>query len=103
MGKMWAGRFSKEADSRVNDFNSSISFDCRMYKQDIQGSIAHVTMLGECGIIDKEESLSIANELGNIFQEIHGGELAFDRLFPHRFVSLPHPSRFGSQQACRAS
>ena len=45
--KMWAGRFSKDVDTRVNDFNSSISFDCRMYRQDITGSIAHATMLGE--------------------------------------------------------
>ena len=97
MGRMWAGRFSKEADSRVNDFNSSISFDCRMYKQDIQGSIAHVTMLGECGIIDKEESLSIANELGNIFQEIHGGELAFDPDAEdiHMFVEAELTKRLG--------
>ena len=43
--KLWAGRFKKETDSRVNDFNSSISFDSRMYKEDIEGSIAHATML----------------------------------------------------------
>lgn len=55
-GKMWAGRFTKEVDERVNDFNSSISFDARMYRQDIQGSMAHAQMLGECGIIDIEES-----------------------------------------------
>ena len=51
MAKMWAGRFKKEADSKVNDFNSSISFDARMYKQDIMGSIAHAAMLGKTGII----------------------------------------------------
>ena len=97
MGKMWAGRFSKEADSRVNDFNSSISFDCRMFKQDIQGSIAHATMLGECGIIDKEESLDIANELGNIFQEIHSGELAFDPDAEdiHMFIEAELTQRLG--------
>ena len=49
MAKMWAGRFKKEADSKVNDFNSSISFDARMYQQDIMGSIAHAAMLGETG------------------------------------------------------
>lgn len=49
-GKMWAGRFTKEVDERVNDFNSSISFDARMYRYDIEGSMAHATMLGECGI-----------------------------------------------------
>ena len=48
---MWAGRSSQGVDSRVNAFNSSIAFDGRMYKQDIQGSIAHATMLGEQGII----------------------------------------------------
>ena len=45
--KLWAGRFSKEADERVNDFNSSIRFDSRMYKQDIRGSLAHAAMLSE--------------------------------------------------------
>ena len=45
--KLWAGRFQKETDDQVNDFNSSISFDARLYRQDITGSIAHATMLGE--------------------------------------------------------
>ena len=53
MAKLWAGRFSKEVDETVNAFNSSIAFDGRMYKQDITGSIAHATMLGDCGIISK--------------------------------------------------
>ncbi len=53
--KLWAGRFSKETDGRVNDFNSSIKFDCRMYRDDIEGSIAHATMLGECGVIGMDE------------------------------------------------
>ena len=57
--KMWAGRFSKEVDETVNAFNSSISFDGRMYRHDIQGSMAHAEMLGECGIISKEDSRSI--------------------------------------------
>ena len=48
--KMWAGRFSKEVDDRVNDFNSSIRFDCRMYEQDIKGSLAHAAMLAAQGI-----------------------------------------------------
>ncbi|MEG0230306.1 MAG: argininosuccinate lyase, partial [Oscillospiraceae bacterium] len=54
--KLWAGRFKKDVDSVVNDFNSSISFDSRLYKYDIVGSIAHATMLGETGIISKEDS-----------------------------------------------
>ena len=57
--KLWAGRFHKELDPKTNDFNSSISFDSRMYQEDIRGSIAHATMLGACGIIDKAESEKI--------------------------------------------
>ena len=62
--KMWAGRFSKELDKRVNDFNSSISFDARMYKQDIIGSIVHAKMLGDI-VISKEKVLSQAEEYGH--------------------------------------
>ena len=60
---MWAGRFSKKIDDTVNAFNSSIAFDGRMYKHDIQGSIAHATMLGDCGIIPKEDSVKIIDGL----------------------------------------
>ena len=76
--KMWDGRFSGKPDSRVNDFNSSISFDCRMYREDITGSIAHATMLGECGIILPEEADKICAELKNILLDIDEGRLAFD-------------------------
>ena len=76
--KMWAGRFTKETDERVNDFNSSISFDARMYKQDIEGSIAHATMLGECGIIEKSESEKIIEGLKGILADIDSGRLRFD-------------------------
>ena len=61
--KLWAGRFQKETDTLVNDFNSSIAFDARLYQQDIQGSIAHATMLGEQGIITKEEADAIIEGL----------------------------------------
>lgn len=54
--KMWSGRFSKELDAGVNDFNSSISFDHVMYREDIAGSIAHAAMLGAQGIIPAEDS-----------------------------------------------
>lgn len=54
--KLWAGRFQKEISKTTNDFNSSISFDSKMYKQDITGSIAHATMLGKCGIIEESEA-----------------------------------------------
>ena len=75
--KLWSGRFKKDVDSRVNDFNSSISFDGRMYKQDIEGSIAHATMLGECGIIEKHESEKIVEALKDILADIEAGRLEF--------------------------
>ena len=53
--KLWGGRFTKETDQLVNDFNASISFDKRFYKQDIKGSIAHVTMLAKQGIITEDD------------------------------------------------
>ena len=75
---MWAGRSKKALNSRVNDFNSSISFDKRMYKVDIKGSIAHATMLGEAGIIDKSESEKIIAELKNILADLESGALEID-------------------------
>ena len=69
--KLWAGRFSKE-------FNSSISFDSRMYKEDIEGSIAHAIMLGECGIISVEESKTIVKGLQEILTDIESGKLEID-------------------------
>lgn len=96
-GKMWAGRFTKEIDERVNDFNSSISFDARMYKQDIEGSIAHATMLGECGIIPLEESKSIIKGLKGILEDIDNGDLHFDPTAEdvHMFVEAELTSRLG--------
>lgn len=67
---LWAGRFSKEIDAGVNAFNSSISFDARMYRQDIEGSIAHATMLGDCGIIPKEDSVQIIQGLKEILADL---------------------------------
>lgn len=75
--KLWAGRFQKETDTQVNDFNSSIIFDQRMYKQDIQGSLAHATMLGRQGIITKEEADDIVNGLQAILQDIEDGNVEF--------------------------
>jgi len=68
MAKMWQGRFKKELDSKVNDFNSSISFDSRMFEEDIEGSIIHVRMLGKQGIISENDSKVIAKELANILE-----------------------------------
>ncbi|NLO89905.1 MAG: argininosuccinate lyase [Clostridia bacterium] len=75
--KMWSGRFTKETDELVEDFHSSISFDSRLYKQDIRGSIAHARMLGEQGIISKEESRLIIEGLREIEREIEEGKTEF--------------------------
>lgn len=98
MAKMWAGRFSKEVDSKVNDFNSSISFDARMYAQDIKGSIAHATMLGECGIIEPSESAKIVSGLKEILADIDSGTLVFDPNAEdiHMFVEEELTKRLGA-------
>ena len=94
---MWAGRFSKEIDSRVNDFNSSIKFDARMYRHDIKGSMAHATMLGECGIIDINESKKIIDGLNGILADIDSGALEFDPNAEdiHMFVEAELTKRIG--------
>lgn len=76
--KMWAGRFVKETDKEVNDFNSSLSFDSRMYKHDIKGSIAHAKMLCECGINTKEDTEKIISGLFEILSDIESNKLGFD-------------------------
>jgi len=75
--KLWAGRFQKETDTLVNDFNSSITFDARLYKQDIAGSIAHATMLGKQGIIAEEEAEKIIEGLKAILADIEDGKVEF--------------------------
>ena len=95
--KIWAGRFTKETDKIVNDFNSSISFDARMYREDIEGSIAHATMLGKCNIIDLEESEAIVEELKNILNDIESGKLEFDFNAEdiHSFIEAELTKRLG--------
>jgi argininosuccinate lyase len=78
MAKMWAGRFEKEENKEVNDFNSSISFDHKMYEHDILGSIAHAHMLGSTNIISKEDSELIVKTLLEILEDIKSGRLEFD-------------------------
>lgn len=97
MAKMWQGRFRKELDSKVNDFNSSISFDSRMYENDIQGSIVHVNMLGKQGIIDLEESKVIAKELSAIYDDIASGKIEFDQNAEdiHMFIEQILTERLG--------
>jgi len=75
--KLWGGRFSKNTDSEVNDFNSSIRFDQRMYRQDILGSIAHAKMLGKCNIIPIADSELIVKTLGEILDDVENGKIEF--------------------------
>ncbi|MCI8913073.1 MAG: argininosuccinate lyase, partial [Lawsonibacter sp.] len=75
--KLWAGRFQKETDSLVNEINSSIDFDARLYKQDITGSIAHAQMLGRQGIIEEHEAETIIAGLNAILADIEAGQVEF--------------------------
>jgi argininosuccinate lyase len=75
--KLWAGRFQKETDTLVNDFNSSIQFDARLYREDIEGSIAHAMMLGRQGIISAPEAEKIVTALGEILADIEDGKIEF--------------------------
>ena len=77
MQKLWGGRFSKATDKKVDDFNSSIRFDQRMYKQDILGSIAHATMLGKQEIIPQADADLIVKTLGEILEDIEAGKVEF--------------------------
>ena len=78
MDKMWAGRFSKALNKQADDFNSSLRFDGRMYREDIQGSIAHAAMLGEKNIISREDAALIITTLGEILSDIEEGVLVID-------------------------
>jgi len=76
--KLWDGRFSKATDALVDDFNSSIFFDKRLYKQDIEGSIAHANMLGKQGIIKQDEAELIKKTLKEILADIEANKVEFD-------------------------
>lgn len=95
--ELWGGRFSKDLDPQVNDFNSSIAFDARMYQDDIAGSIAHATMLGDCGIISKEDSRAIVEGLQGIRADLDAGTLEFDPNAEdiHMFVETELTRRLG--------
>ena len=75
--KLWKGRFSKAATSSADEFNASIEFDQRLYKEDITGSIAHARMLGKQGIITLEESQLIIKALQEILEDIEAGKIEF--------------------------
>ena len=75
--KLWSGRFGKETDALVNDFNASIQFDQRLYKEDITGSLAHAKMLGDCGIISQEDVTAITEGLNGILADVEAGKVEF--------------------------
>ena len=75
--KLWGGRFAKETDNLVNDFNASIQFDQRLYKEDITGSMAHAKMLGACGIISMEDVAAILEGLQSILEDVEAGKVEF--------------------------
>ena len=97
MEKMWAGRFAKALDSKADDFNSSIRFDCKMYKQDIKGSIAHAQMLAAKGIISVEDKDVIVDGLCGILDDLNSGALEFDMGCEdiHMFVESELTKRVG--------
>ena len=97
MAQLWGGRFTKETDQLVYNFNASISFDQKFYKQDIKGSIAHATMLGETGIITKEESDKIVEGLKGILSDVEDGKLEISSKYEdiHSFVEATLIDRIG--------
>ncbi len=97
MDKMWAGRFEKALDKMADDFNSSIHFDKKMYKQDIRGSIEHATMLCSVGILTKAELDSITDGLCSILDDLNCGKLTFDENAEdiHMFVEAELTKRIG--------
>lgn len=96
--KMWDGRFTKETDKAVNDYNSSISFDYRLYKQDIKGSMAHAKMLAEKNIISKKDCADILEGLRQILLDLESGKLSFDSNSEdiHMFVESVLTERIGA-------
>lgn len=97
MPKMWAGRTDGLTNSLADDFNASIGFDSRMYKQDITGSMAHAAMLAACGIIDKKDADTLIDGLAVILSEIESGDLEIDMSCEdiHMFVEQELTNRLG--------
>ncbi len=97
MEKMWAGRTAGALDKEADDFNSSIHFDSRMFRQDITGSMQHAAMLAACGIIGKNDSEEIIDALGSILNDIESGELQIDMEAEdiHMFVEAELTKRIG--------
>ena len=75
MAQLWGGRFTKELDQLAYNFNASITFDQKLYRQDIRGSIAHVTMLAKQGVLTEEEKNTIIDGLNGILKDVEEGKL----------------------------
>ncbi len=97
MANMWAGRFRKQLEKKVNDFNSSISFDQAMFREDIEGSIAHATMLAATGIIPQSDADLIVKTLLEILNDVESGALTIDQTAEdiHMFVEAELTARIG--------
>jgi len=97
MAKMWAGRTDGQVDQLADDFNSSIHFDCRMYRQDITGSMAHAAMLAKQGIISREDAAQLTEGLSQILADLDSGALQFDMTCEdiHMFVEQVLTERLG--------
>lgn len=97
MAQLWGGRFTKETDKLVYNFNASIGFDRKFYRQDIEGSIAHVKMLGRQGILPEEEAAQIVAELKKILAEVDAGTLEISDQYEdiHSFVEAILIGRLG--------
>ena len=97
MADLWGGRFTKDTDQMVYDFNASISFDKKLYKQDIQGSMAHVTMLEKQGILTAEDKDAIMKGLQSILEDVESGKLIIDSKYEdiHSFVEANLIDRIG--------
>ena len=97
MAKMWAGRTDGQVDKIADDFNSSIHFDCRMFRQDIKGSMAHAAMLAKQGIIEENEADTLIEGLEGILADLESGKLEFDMTAEdiHMFVEQELTARLG--------
>ena len=99
MAQLWGGRFTKETDKLVYDFNASISFDRRFWEQDIRGSIAHVTMLAKQGILTGEEKAQIIKGLEGIRADVENGTLEITEEYEdiHSFVEARQEAAYRAQ------
>jgi len=95
--KLWGGRFIEKESKLMEDFNSSLSFDKRLYYEDVMGSIAHVKMLAKCSILTNDESVNIVNGLNSILSDIQEGKLKIEGDFEdiHSFMEIQLTKKIG--------